>query len=319
MNGGKPVRCVLALLIGWTVLREAEVGPLRALMHGPAFGKLAYSIMIVGASLLTLWRARSIRGREGLAWGLIGTGSRGACSNVYWTMVLAKRSHSRPVALRRRLPGLLPAPLRRPVPAPARARRRPPPHPVGRRAHRRASPRRAMSAAVVFGDAPARRRRPAGRRHDLAYPSATCCCSRSSSASSRSRGWRLDRRGPCSAGGIVALLGGGLALPGHRRQRDLRYRRLVRRRLDSRACAFGAAAWRPARRTPSRGGAIRLIAVPLGFAQLGLGLLVYAAFAPLNALAVGLAAASLLAVMARLVLTFRENLGMLRDSAATRR
>jgi hypothetical protein len=75
-NGAKPVRALLALLIGWTVLREAEVGPLRSLMHGPAFGKLACWIVVVGASLLTLWRGRSIRGREGLAWGLIGTGSR---------------------------------------------------------------------------------------------------------------------------------------------------------------------------------------------------------------------------------------------------
>ena len=91
MNGGKPVRLLLALLVGWTVLREAEVGPLRSLLHGPAFGKLAYWIVVVGASLLTLWRARSIRGREGLAWGLIGTGSLlWACGDVYWTLVLAK-------------------------------------------------------------------------------------------------------------------------------------------------------------------------------------------------------------------------------------
>ena len=90
MNGGKPVRVLLALLIGWTVLREAEVGPLRALMHGPLFGKLAYWIVVVGASLLTLWRAQSLRGREGLAWGLIGAGSLlWACGDVYWTLVLA--------------------------------------------------------------------------------------------------------------------------------------------------------------------------------------------------------------------------------------
>ena len=81
---------LLALLIGWTVLREAEVGPLRPLMHGPLFGKLAYWIVIIGASLLTLWRAHSVRGREGLAWGLIGAGSLlWACGDVYWTLVLA--------------------------------------------------------------------------------------------------------------------------------------------------------------------------------------------------------------------------------------
>ncbi len=59
-------------------------------MHGPLFGKLAYWIVIIGASLLTLWRAHSVRGREGLAWGLIGTGSLlWACGDVYWTLVLA--------------------------------------------------------------------------------------------------------------------------------------------------------------------------------------------------------------------------------------
>ena len=85
------MRALLALLIGWTILREAEVGPLRSIMHGPLFAKGAYWVVILGASLLTLWRAQSLRGREGLAWGLIGTGSLlWACGDVYWTLVLAK-------------------------------------------------------------------------------------------------------------------------------------------------------------------------------------------------------------------------------------
>jgi hypothetical protein len=47
MNGGKPVRVILVALVSWAVLREAEVGPLRSALHGPAFGKLAYWIVIV--------------------------------------------------------------------------------------------------------------------------------------------------------------------------------------------------------------------------------------------------------------------------------
>src|SRR5262245_32864310 len=90
MYGGRPVRVLLALLVGWTVLREAEVGPLHALLHGPAFGKLAYWIVVIGASLLTLARARTVLGREGLAWGLIGLGALlWASVDVYWTLVLA--------------------------------------------------------------------------------------------------------------------------------------------------------------------------------------------------------------------------------------
>jgi hypothetical protein len=89
MNGGKPVRLLLALLVGWTVLREAEVGPLRrccmALLSASSL--LDRDRRRVAADA---WRARSIRGREGLAWGLIGTGSLLACGDVYWTLVLAK-------------------------------------------------------------------------------------------------------------------------------------------------------------------------------------------------------------------------------------
>ena len=56
---------------------------------------------------------------------------------------------------------------------------------------------------------------------------------------------------------------------------------------------------------------MRFTAFPIAFASLGLGILVLAALGSLNPLAVVLAAASLLAVFARLVLSLRENAGML--------
>ena len=59
---------------------------------------------------------------------------------------------------------------------------------------------------------------------------------------------------------------------------------------------------------------MRFTAFPIAFATLGLGILVVAALGTLNPLAVVLAAASLLAVLARLVLTLRENAGMLAAS-----
>src|SRR5919198_4627708 len=76
---------------------------------------------------------------------------------------------------------------------------------------------------------------------------------------------------------------------------------------------LSTAAWQPAGRavaTEDRGAA-RFTAFPIAFATLGLGILVLAALASLNPVAVLLAAASLLAVFARLILSLRENAGML--------
>jgi two-component system cell cycle response regulator len=59
---------------------------------------------------------------------------------------------------------------------------------------------------------------------------------------------------------------------------------------------------------------LRLIAAPLAAGAVGVELLVYGAMRDLNGLAVGLAAATLIAVMIRLTLTFRLNVAMLRTS-----
>ena len=59
---------------------------------------------------------------------------------------------------------------------------------------------------------------------------------------------------------------------------------------------------------------VRTIAFPLAFGAVGLGVLVYGAIAGVNLLAVALAAASILAVMARATLTFSQNVAMLRNS-----
>ena len=79
---------------------------------------------------------------------------------------------------------------------------------------------------------------------------------------------------------------------------------------------IAAAAWQPVptrERRPSEE-RVRVIAVPLAFGAVGLGLLVYGAIAQVNLLAIGLAAASVIAVMARATLTFGENVAMLRTS-----
>jgi two-component system cell cycle response regulator len=77
-----------------------------------------------------------------------------------------------------------------------------------------------------------------------------------------------------------------------------------------------AAAWQPVPERTRRPveERLRVIAVPLAFGGIGLGLLVYGSLTGLNPLAVALAAASLVAVMARATLTFGENVAMLRTS-----
>jgi two-component system, cell cycle response regulator len=315
MNGGRPVRALLALLILWTVLREAEVGPLRALMHGPAFGKVAYWIVIVGAALLTLWRARSIRGREGLAWGLIGAGSLlWACGDVYWTLVLAKDA-------------VIPVPSISDAGYLAfyplvfaglclllRARVEGAPRTLWVDGLTAALAAGAMSAAVVLqtvlhtvgGD-------PLGVATNLAYPVGDLILLAVVVAAFALRGWRADR--------TWALLGLGIVLFW---VADSYYLVTVANETyvypsvwdggwTSCLVLFSAAAWQPERRTVAVAdrGAMRFTAFPIAFASLGLGILVLAALGSLNPLAVVLAAASLLAVFGRLVLSLRENAGML--------
>ena len=60
----------------------------------------------------------------------------------------------------------------------------------------------------------------------------------------------------------------------------------------------------------------RSIVVPIAFALVGLTLLVVATLLPVNPVAVGLATASLVAVIVRLIVTFRQNVAMLRASRA---
>ncbi len=88
------------------------------------------------------------------------------------------------------------------------------------------------------------------------------------------------------------------------------------------AVFFGAAAWQPVqvRAAVARPRSTRAIMTPVAFALLGLGVLVAGSVGRLNVLAIALAAASLAAVMARLILTYRENLAMLdisREEALT--
>jgi two-component system cell cycle response regulator len=315
MNGGKPVRALLALLIGWTVLREAEVGPLRSIMHGPLFAKGAYWTVIIGASLLTLWRAHSVRGREGLAWGLIGAGSLlWACGDVYWTLVLADNAVI-PVPSFSDAGYLIFYPL---VFAGLclllRARVEGAPKTLWVDGLTAALAAGAMSAAVVLqavlhtvgGNA-------LGVATNLAYPIGDLILLSVVVVAFALRGWRADRTWALLGLGIVLFWIADSYYLVTVANETYTYPSIFDGGWTSCLVLFSAAAWQPARRTVAvqDSGATRFTAFPIAFASLGLGILVLAALGSLNSLAVVLAAASLLAVFARLVMSLRENAGML--------
>jgi two-component system cell cycle response regulator len=74
------------------------------------------------------------------------------------------------------------------------------------------------------------------------------------------------------------------------------------------------AAWQPATRVRADFSGRFMLAVPIGFGLVGVGLLAMMTVVPRNGLAVALAVACLVAVMVRLALAFLENQGLLADS-----
>jgi diguanylate cyclase (GGDEF)-like protein len=315
MDGGRPVRVTLVALVGWAALREAEVGPLRAALHGPAFGKLAYWIVVVGASVLTMVRARSVRGREGLAWALIGLGSLlWASGDVYWTVVLSKHD-------------VIPVPSISDAGYLAfyplvfaglclllSARVEGTPRTLWVDGITAALAAAALSAAIVLqtvldtvgGNA-------LGVATNLAYPFGDLILLSVVIASFALRGWRVDRTWLLLGAAIVLFWIADSYYLVTVANETYTYPSIFDGGWTTSLVLLSAAAWQRPRRAVAvedqRG--LRFTALPIAFATLGLAILVIAALNDLNAVAVLLAAASLLAVLARLILTLRENAGML--------
>jgi two-component system cell cycle response regulator len=317
MNGGRPVRVILWALVGWAVLREAEVGPLRSALHGPAFGKLAYWTVVVGASLLTIARGRSIRGREGLAWGLIGSGSLlWAAADVYWTLVLSKHdvipvpsiSDAGYIAFYPLVFAGLCLLLSAQVEGTPRT--------LWVDGLTAALAAGALSAAIVLqtvldtvgGNA-------LGVATNLAYPFGDLILLAVVIASFALRGWRADRTWLLLGLGIVAFWAADSYYLVTVAKETYRYPSVMDGGWTSCLILLSAAAWqRPRRAVVDDQRGLRFTALPIAFATLGLAVLVIAALEGLNPVAVLLAAASLLAVFGRLILTLRENAGMLASS-----
>ena len=125
-------------------------------------------------------------------------------------------------------------------------------------------------------------------------------------------GWRLDRAWLCILGGTATLaLSDGAFL-----YEAVTGSSVVTTAIDAgwplAMVLLAAAAWQPARRRDGfRLGGARVLAVPAAFGLVSLGILVYGQFVLLNLPAVVLAATSLVAVIARMALTFRDKLHLL--------
>src|SRR6476661_3163956 len=320
MSGGRATRFALATLVAWTVARQLQVGPLHGPLTGPLFGKVAYWVVIVGASLMVLWRARTVRGAERWGWGLIGTGALlWSLADVYWTLFLATQAEI-PV------PSVSDAGYLAMYPLVAaglivllRAQMRPVSRALWVDGFTAALAVGSLSAAVVMqtvwdtlgGDV-------AGVLTNLAYPIGDLLLLGVVIAVWAVRGWQIDRTWGLLAAAILAFWVADSNCLVAVANDTYSYPSAFDGGWTACIVLFALAAWqRPseaaARQDP---GAIRLTAWPAAFAALGLAVLVVAALLHLNPVAVALAALSLAAVLLRLVVSLRDNATMLKASRA---
>jgi two-component system cell cycle response regulator len=318
MAAPRPLRYLLAACAAWLLLHELRAVLVPGLEIGPLFSRFAHDVVLVAAAVVCLARVPAVRGPERLAWALIGTGVLAwSLGEIYYTAALWTN----------------PAP---PIPSLADAGYLlfPPLTLAGSlallRARARGVPRRlwvdgitaalgvaAVSAAIVFETVlDSVEGAPLAIATGLGYPLLDLVLLGLTVGALAGTGWRLDRTWMLLAAGVSTFwLADSLYLV-----------RTAQGVYESGGwfdagwwaglTLIAAAAWQrpPTRVNVPAEERVRVIAVPLAFGAVGLGLLVYGAIADVNLLAVGLAAASLLAVMARATLTFGENVAMLRTS-----
>ncbi len=310
-------RPVFFACAAWLALYELRVIVAPDLDAGPLTSRFAHDVVLIAASVLII--ARALRaGRERLAWLLIGGGVLAwSLGEVYYTAVLwdaeviAIPSPADVGYL------LLPPLVLAGIVLLLRARARHVPRTLWVDGVIAALAVASLSAALVFepvldnveGQA-------AAVATNLAYPLGDLVLLALIVGALAGTGWRLDRTWMLLAIGVSTFwLADSLYLV---KTADGTF--VSGGPIDTGWWAglflVAAAAWQrpPDRvRTPEVT-SLRLIGVPLGFGLTSLCVLVYASLGDLNPLAIALAAASLLAVMARLTLTFRENVLMLRAS-----
>jgi two-component system, cell cycle response regulator len=320
--GGRIGTARTAVLIGvgvWLALWQARLLVVPAFELGPLFSRFAHDAVLVVASALLLWAGvASPNRRERGAWLLMAAGvAAWTFGEIYYTAVLWTADEI-------------------PIPSPADAGYLlfPPFMLAGILALLRSRAREvtgtlradgitaalavsALSAALVFDTV---QESASGQwlevAVNLAYPIADLVLLGMIVGALAGTGWQPERTWMLLAAGVMTFwLADSLYLVGNA---NGTYEPGAWFDIGWWLGLFliGIAAWQPAR--PTFAGAsderLRRIVVPLAFAALGLALLVYGCLSDLNVVAIGLAAASMVAVMARTMLTFRDNVGMLRAS-----
>jgi diguanylate cyclase (GGDEF)-like protein len=314
----RPLRLVLAACAAWLLVYELRVLLVPSLEVGPLFSRFAHDVVLLAAAVVCLARVPGARGPERLAWALIGGGVLAwSLGEIYYTAVLWTDPDP-PIPSLADAGFLLFPPLALAgALALLRARARGLPRGLWVDGVTAALGVAALSAAIVFEPVLENAEgEPLAIATGLAYPLFDLVLLGLMVGALASTGWRLDRTWMLLAAGVSTFwLADSLYL--------VRTAQGVYEAggwFDAGWWAgltmIAAAAWQrpPAQIKHAADERVRVIAVPLAFGAVGLALLVYGAVADVNLLAVALAAASLVAVMARATLTFGENVAMLRTS-----
>jgi two-component system, cell cycle response regulator len=130
-------------------------------------------------------------------------------------------------------------------------------------------------------------------------------------------GWQLDRVWACALGGCVVFALSDTFYLFQTAKGTYVEGTILDAGWPIGLALFAFAAWQPKRAVVHRRlEGFRVLLVPVGFGLLGLGLLVYDHFERLNVVALAFSTLAIVAVIGRMVLTFRENLTLLGRSRA---
>jgi two-component system, cell cycle response regulator len=317
---GRVIRRGIWLVVGaWLALWQARAMFAPELDAGPLFSRFVHDGVLVVGALLCLWAAiASPQRRERRAWLLIGAGvAAWTFGEIYYTAVLWTADEI-PIPSPADAGYLLFPPfLLLGVLALLRSRTRNVPGTLWADGVTAALAVGAACAALVFQTV---QDSVSGQGLEvavnLAYPLADLVLLGVLVGALAGTGWQLDRSWVLLLAGVATfwladslyLVGNanGTYVPGSWFDAGWWLGMVL----------IGSAAWQPVRPAleVAAGERLRRIVVPLCFGAAGLALLVYGCVAELNLVAVGLAAASLVAVMVRTMLTFRDNVAMLRHS-----